>query len=187
MNIAVFGGRFDPPHFGHLLVAEQVLEKMTKIDQVWLLPANTHPWKKMAASPLHRLNMTKFLETEKIKVSDLDIKRNGETYTIDTVRILKKDQANKYFWVCGSDTLKEFSRWKNYKQLSKLVPFLVFPRGYYQIKKLPEGFSIVKNKGLITTNFSSTIIRKRIKMGLSITGLVPEKVEEYIRKHNLYQ
>lgn len=187
MNIAVLGGRFDPPHYGHLLVAEQVLERMPEIDQIWLLPANTHPWKEMVASPLHRLNMTKFLETSKIKVSDLDIKRGGETYTIDTVRIIKEDSINNYFWLCGSDTLREFHRWKNFQELPELIPFLVFPRSDCQIEKLPEGFSIIRNKDLITTNFSSTAIRERIKNGLPIAGLVPEKVEGYISKYNLYQ
>jgi nicotinate-nucleotide adenylyltransferase len=186
MNIAVFGGRFDPPHYGHLLAAEQILEEIPEIDQLWFLPANTHPWKEMVAPPLHRLNMTKFLETEKIKVSDLDIKRDGATYTIDTVKLLKKDKRNKFIWICGSDTLKEFHRWKNYKELSRLIPFLVFPRSDYQIEQLPEGFTIIKNKKLITTNFSSTVIRERIKKDLPITGLVPEKVEEYIKKHKLY-
>lgn len=191
MNIAVLGGRFDPPHYGHLLVAEQVLEKMPEIDQAWLLPANTHPWKKMIASPPHRYNMTKFLDSDsaggRIKVSEFDIKRGGATYTIDTVRILKKDQTNKYFWICGSDTLKEFSRWKSYQELPKLIPFFVFPRSDYQINKLPKGFVLVKNRDLITTNLSSSAIRERIRKDLPITGLVPEKVEEYIREYNLYQ
>lgn len=187
MSIAVFGGRFDPPHCGHLLVAEQVLEKMPEINQLWLLPANTHPWKQMVASPLNRLNMTKLLESKKIKVSDFDIKRGGETYTIDTVKLLKRDSTHSYFWLCGSDTLREFHRWKNFQQLVKLIPFLVFPRSNDKIKNLPEGFSLIKNKNLITTNISSTAIMNRIKRGLPITGLVPEKVEEYIREYNLYQ
>jgi nicotinate-nucleotide adenylyltransferase len=187
MTIALFGGRFDPPHYGHLLVAEQVLEKMPQIDQVWLLPANTHPWKKMVAAASHRLNMTKFLEMGRIKVSDLDIKRGGQTYTIETIRILKKETANRYFWLCGSDTIKEFHRWKDFQELVKLIPFLVFPRSGHQIKDLPQGFSLIRNKNLITTSLSSTMVRERIKNGLSITGLVPEEVEEYIRKHNLYK
>lgn len=186
MNIAVLGGKFDPPHFGHLLAINQILEKIPYIDQILLIPVNTHPWKMIVASPADRLAMTKLLESDKIKTSDIDIKRAGQTYTVDTVIELTLDRANKYFWVSGSDILSEFNKWKNHKELVKKINFLIFPRGDYPIKNLPKGFELVPGK-LLTNNYSSAAIRIRVKNGLSIKGLVPDQVAEYIKIHNLYK
>src|SRR5579885_2003734 len=145
MNIAVFGGRFDPPHNGHIRIAKTLLKIRPDIDAIWLMPANTHPWKPMVASPADRLAMVKFLEEDKIKVSDRDIKRGGETYTIDTVRELIKYRGNKYFWVCGIDQIKDFCRWKEYDELQNLIDFLVFPRPGFDAKtNLPAKFNLVQ-------------------------------------------
>jgi len=166
MDIALFGGRFDPPHIGHLAVARNIL-KQQLADEVWLIPANTHPWRQMVASAQDRLTMTKLLEEDKIKVSDIEIKRGGETYTIDTVRNIlsnKSYSSYRFFLVAGSDQIHDFHRWKDYKELQKLIRFLVFPR----------------------TAVSSSIIRERIERGLSILDLVPERVEKYIREKGLY-
>ena len=105
MKIAVLGGTFDPPHYGHLLVARQILEEKENIDEVWLLPANTNPDKKIYALVEDRLAMVKLLQEDHIKVSDIDISRGGETYTIDTIRKLILDKKNQYIWVMGSDLL----------------------------------------------------------------------------------
>lgn len=189
MNIVVFGGRFDPPHFGHLLVAQQTLEKMEYLDEVWLMPANTHPWKKTIASPEDRLNMTNILVSANrgIKASDFDIKRGGETYTVETVELLKKQRPDKFYWLLGSDGLGDFHRWKDWERLAKLIPFIVFPRDNYPAKNLPFGFKLVEDDSLLTTNYSSSVIRERVKRGLSLKGFVPERVEEYIREHGLYK
>lgn len=186
-NIALFGGRFDPPHFGHLLVAEQVKEHRPFIDEVWLIPAFTHPWKRMYANPEDRLSMCGYLENNYIKLNKVDIDRRTDTYTIDTIFILKKKYNHKFFWVCGSDTIKDFPKWKDYKRLLLTVPIIVFPRDGYNYKKSNiYNFDFVNNHSLLISNYSSTIIRDRIRRGLSINGLVPELVEDYIRKNNLY-
>ena len=90
MKVAILGGKFDPPHYGHLLIAQQVLESDLKIDQVWLMPAKNHPWKKINASAEQRMEMVKLLTNDKIKVSDVDLYRDGNIYTIDTVKILQQ-------------------------------------------------------------------------------------------------
>lgn len=185
MNIAVLGGKFDPPHFGHLLLVNQILEKVAYIDQVLLIPVNTHPWKTIVGSAIDRLAMTRLLASDKVKVSDIDIKRGGETYTVDTVKELARDSSNKYFWVSGSDILSEFNKWKNYKELIKKINFLIFPRGDYPVKNLPSGFELVPGR-LLINNYSSTAIRARVKTGLSIKGLVPDSVAGYIKIHKLY-
>jgi len=188
MNIAVFGGRFDPPHVGHLAVAREIVKVNPQIEEVWLMPANTHPWRPIIAPAFDRLQMVKLMEEPKIKAKDLDIIRGGETYTIDSIKLLFQENRNNiYYWICGIDQLKDFYRWKEYDALEKLIDFLVFPRkGYDNKTNLPKKFSLVKGD-FFATDLSSSTIREKIKKGQSISGFVIPKVEEYIRIHGLYK
>ncbi|HSW96574.1 MAG TPA: nicotinate-nucleotide adenylyltransferase [Candidatus Saccharimonadales bacterium] len=188
MHIALFGGRFDPPHNGHLHIAREVLKEAFGIDEVWLVPANTHPWRPIVASGEDRLVMTKFLEEDKIKVSDVDIKKGGETFTIDTIRELEKTTNNSYIFICGADQIKSFHLWKGYEELEEKLHFLVFPRIGYDIpKELPKNFTLMTPTDFIATDDSSTEIRERIKHGVPISDLVPKKIAEYIAEKGLYK
>ena len=186
MNIAILGGRFDPPHVWHFLCAQQVLENMSDIDQVWLLPDFRNALKPITAIPSDRIEMLHFLETGRIKLSTIAIAKESITYTVDIVSAIKKDQNNKYFWIVGSDAMVEISRWRDYRKLARLINFLVFPRKDFPIKSLPSGFGKVPGN-LLLSNISSTVIRDRVRQGLSITGLVFPEVEDYIRRRNLYK
>lgn len=186
MNIAILGGRFDPPHIWHFLCAQQVLENIVSIDQVWLLPDYMNAFKPITALPSDRIEMLHFLETGRIKLSTIAIAKENITYTIEIVSLLKKDSNNNYFWIIGSDAIGEISRWRDYKKLSKMIQFLVFPRKDYPIKNLPGGFQKVPGN-LLLSNISSTVIRDRVRHELSITGLAFPEVEDYIRRRNLYK
>lgn len=186
MNIAILGGRFDPPHIWHFWTAQQILENVKGIDQVWLLPDYSNAFKPIIALPSDRIEMLHYLETGRIKLSTIAIAREITTYTVDIVRELMKDQYNKYFWVVGSDITAEFTRWRDYQKLSKLISFLVIPRKDYPIKNLPPGFIRVEGN-LMLSNVSSTLIRERVRQGKTISGLVFPEVEEYIRRRNLYK
>lgn len=186
MNIAVLGGRFDPPHVWHFLTAQQVLENVPDIDQVWLLPDYINAFKPIVAMPSDRIEMLHFLETGRIKLSTIAIARETITYTVDIASSLKKDQNNKYFWIVGSDTIAEISRWRDYRKLTRVIQFLVFPRKDYPIRSLPSGFRKVEGK-LLLSNISSSVVRDRAKEGSSITGMVFPEVEDYIRRRNLYK
>src|SRR6185437_3425555 len=147
---------------------------------------NTHPWRPIEASASDRLTMTKFLEENNIRVSDSDIRRGGETYTIDTINELLHTTSNTYVFICGADQLKDFAKWRAYQELEKKLHFVVFPRIGYDIPDvLPKNVTILAANDFIATDDNSTQIRKRIKKGLSITDLVPEKVEEYIVRKGL--
>ena len=200
MKIVVLGGRFDPIHVGHLLIARQVLEFDPSIDKVIFVPAYQHQWKSIVASPKDRVEMIRQVLEDKMEISDLEIKRKGVSYSIDTIKSLKKQTPARnalqsdagggaqIYWIVGSDIIAEFSRWKNSQELLKEATFLVFPRDPYDLpKNLAEGFKLVESPILQVTNFSSTVIRQRIKDGKSIKYLVPEKVEQYIREHKLYE
>lgn len=188
MNIALLGGSFDPPHIGHYLVIRQVLDFRPDIDKILLIPAYQHQWKPSFVRVEDRLAMTEFLLQERTKISEVEIERKGISYTIDTVKEIKKQTNADLYWIVGSDIISEFNRWEKTDELLSLTKFLVFPRDPYHLpEKLPQGFELVENENLITTNISSTAIRKRLKEGKSIHCLVPEKVEEYIKQNNLYK
>lgn len=185
MNIALLGGRFDPPHNGHLHIAKYILEADKNIDEVWLVPANTHPWRPIIASAEDRIYMTSLLANKNIKVTNIDIQRGGDTYTIDTVTQLQQERTDTFFWVCGSDQLPDLKRWKKFTLLQQLIHFLVIPRQDNSYDMLPKNASLV-TKNYIPVAVSSSLIRDRIKQNLPITSLVPLVVEEYIKERKLY-
>nr|MBP9719374.1 adenylyltransferase/cytidyltransferase family protein [Candidatus Levybacteria bacterium] len=90
MKIAILGGSFDPPHVGHLLVAQQI-KRLLNIDQVWLMPTYSHPFNKSLSTSAHRLAMVKLLEDDTIKASSFEIQKKGVSYTIDTLKALTKE------------------------------------------------------------------------------------------------
>lgn len=188
MKIAILGGSFDPPHLGHYFVIKQVLELRKDIDKILLVPAFQHQWKPIQASPKDRLAMLQALVNKKVEISDIELRRQGVSYTVDTVREVKNKTKADIFWIVGSDILSEFNRWEKTEELLSLTTFLVFPRDpHYIPENIPAGFEVMRNKDLITTSISSTVVRQRIKEGKSISYLVPKEVEEYIAKHKLYQ
>lgn len=187
-RIGLLGLGANPPHCGHLEAAKLLLKKK-QVDGVWLIPCGKHSFGKKMARRAHRLQMAKFLEEKGIRVSDVEIRRPGKSYTADTVEILKKEYPDhRFFWVVGSDIVKSgsYKRWKNWAKLSSLIEFLVVSRPGFKINrfKLPAGFIFIQGKG---SNVSSTEIRESIRQGLPIDNLVPPKVKEYIENHNLYK
>ncbi len=187
MNIALFGGRFDPPHVGHAAIAQYILSADLGIDQVWLLPAHTHPWRPIVASDADRLAMVRFLENKNILVKDIELVRGETTRTIDTIRQLKRElPEHTYFWICGVDQVADLAKWDNNDELQESLTFLIIPRkGFNQHIDLPKKYIFISEKYSIT-DLSSSEIRDKIHKGLSIKGLVPEKVEKYIGEKGLY-
>lgn len=185
MNIGILGGRFDPPHIWHFWTAQQILEIVPGMDQVWLLPDYASAFKSIFAQPSDRVEMLRFLETGRIKISTIAISKETTTYTVEIVHDLLRDTNNQYFWIVGSDITAEFARWRDYQKLARMIPFLVFPRKDHPIKSLPHGFQRVDGD-LLLSNISSSLIRARIKKGLTISGLVFPEVEEYIKRKRLY-
>lgn len=187
MKTALFGGRFDPPHLGHYWVARQVLDFRPDIDKVIFIPAFQHQWKEAAASPTQRMEMLASFVEEDIEVSDIELLRKGVSYSIDTIREVKRMTNAEVFWIVGSDILHEFTRWEKADELLSEARFLLFPRDPYHLpEKVPQGFEVVSDQRLITSNLSSTVIKQRRKEGLSLKGFVSPEVESYIESHRLY-
>lgn len=183
MKIAILGGSFNPPHVCHLMICYYVLET-TDVDKIWLVPCYRHAFDKELIAFHHRFNMCSLaveIFNERITVSSVEEKQKGISWTIDTVRYLKTLYPDVTFeWLVGSDVTREFTSWKEFDDLQKMVTFRIIPRSGY-LENVQEG-----HNNLFFPNISSTMIRDRIKKGLSISHLVPKSVEKYIREHRLY-
>ena len=183
MKIGLLGGKFNPPHLGHILIAQQVLD-FGGFDEVWFVPNYGQSFHEPVAPVEDRLAMTKLIKMYKTVVSTLEIDNELDGKTIHLLPFLPK--GNKYTFIIGSDQLATFHRWGEYKTLVKQMPFLIFPRYGYPSEPIYENMSVLGHKALIASNISSTKVRERVKMGLSIDQFVPDGVAEYIEKHKLY-
>lgn len=185
MRIGIFGGVFNPPHNGHLLIAQQVLD-FTDIEEVWFLPNyGQHPPKPNVASAEDRLAMTKLLVLPKTKASSIEIDNQLDGNTINLLPLLP--QEHTYRFIMGSDWLPTFHLWGKYKELLKKIPFIIFPRSGHQNTPLYENMTLLENKLMIVSNISATKIRDRIKLGMPIDQLVSPAVTQYIQHHGLYR
>lgn len=187
MNVAIFGGRFDPIHNGHLKVAKEIL-KSGKADEVWMSIENEHQWRPIVASSEDRIAMVNLAITgeTKFKIDTTPIELGGLTETISVMReIRRKNPENTYFFVCGSD--QPFSKWTYWEELEKEVTFLIVPRKGSVLETVPKNCIVLDDVTYEPVDDSATRIRNFIKEGKSITGLVPESVEKYIAEHELYR
>lgn len=190
-KLGVFGGTFDPIHNGHLCIAETVLEK-TDLDKIVFMPSAAPPHKSyQQVIPFeHRWNMVNLAITGKPALSATDVEQRlgGVSYTVVTLEALKKEYPNsEIYLIIGSDSLLGLPSWKEPEKLAEQCRFIVFPRSYADLSKAEKRFldkSILLDVPLVP--FSSSEIRSRVTKKISITGLVPDKVERYIDEHRLY-
>ena len=190
-KIGILGGTFDPIHIGHLVLAEQVREKF-QLERVIFIPSASPPHKtEQELSPAnHRFEMTKLaLEGNSFfSVSDIELKREGLSYTVETLRKLKELYKNsEIYFLTGSDVLDEITTWKDPGEIYKLAKIVIGIRPGFDEFDPKNHFA---KKSIIATitgvDISSTQIREKVRKGESIKYLVPSKVEEYIRKKSLY-
>lgn len=190
MDIAIYGGKFDPPHRGHLNVALQVLKKLPNIDELWLIPAKTHQWRDIYVSGKDRLAMLKTYcrYDSRIKICDIELRRRQPTTTIDTVRQLRKLYPKDHFvFVMGSDNVATFHLWNDYRELSRLIKFIIYPRPGFQATKLPKNFFLIPDFQAPKTIFSSSVVRQRLAQGKSVRSFLTPEVAKCIQDRNLYQ
>ncbi|PAF45938.1 nicotinate (nicotinamide) nucleotide adenylyltransferase [Helicobacter sp. 11S02629-2] len=162
MNLALFGGSFDPVHKGHNKLVRLALKSLD-IDLLVIMPAFCNPFKdKTLLDSKTRLRLCKkaFSSFDRVEVSDYEVLKKDKSYTIDTVRYLKeKFKPKKFYLLLGEDNLKSLESWKDYKDLKKLVSFVVFSRhGYEEVSRDSKFIYIDMDEDI-----SSSSIRKRLE------------------------
>jgi nicotinate-nucleotide adenylyltransferase len=192
-KIGLFGGTFDPIHTGHLIVAE-IIRDALDLKRIVFVPAKRHPFKdnKVMADETHRDKMirgaignNKFME-----VTDMELRSNQVTYTVDTVRKIQADSACRtwdIYFLMGMDNLNQLHLWKNPDILVEICQVVVFSRpGFEPAEEAREYLPRIRIVQTPLLEISSTQIRHRVKSGQTIRYLVPAEVESYIIKNNLY-
>lgn len=188
-KIGIFGGTFDPIHLGHLITAQSVRE-IRNLEKILFIPSFISPHKKGIDStpPEHRLEMIKIAikDVPFFEYSDIEIKKGGISYTVDTLRELKK-QYDELEFIIGYDNIFKFHAWKDPDEILKLAKIIVLKRKSSRVPPFEDKYYhaavFVQTRGI---EISATDIRERVKKGLPINYLVPDKVKEYIYKNNLY-
>jgi len=188
MRIGILGGTFDPAHNGHIYLAKKACQRLS-LDNIIFIPAYLPPHKKgVKVTPAKdRFNMLKLAirGNKKFKISDMEIKRKGRSYSVETLRHLRKKYGRKteLFFMTGSDSLKELNKWKNLEEILSLCKFVIVERPGFKIKKPLKGVITLK---ISAKNISATDIRTRIITGKPINRLTPGSVQNYICSHRLY-
>ena len=187
-RIGILGGTFNPPHFGHLMLAEEALRQL-KLDKVIFIPALLPPHKRLRNDdPRMRYKMAVLAckDNPAFLVSTIELDRNSVSYSVDTLGELKKryGASAEFFFITGSDSLRELKSWKENKKLFTLAHFVVARRPGFPIRGRKPGMMLIE---MIPLDISSSMIRNRIKGSLSVKRLVPAAVVKFIKKHRLYK
>ena len=191
MKICLFGGTFDPPHIGHLLIAQTVFEA-EKFDKVIFVPANKPPNKKAFSCQAIRVEMLKLAVegNPNFEISDIEIERGGISYTIDTIRAIKNElnfKDDKLFYLIGSDCLLDFHNWKDPESILEECQVVVAIRPGFRPSDIPAWIlHRIQFANIPRFEISSTNIRKRWVDNKTIRYMVTLPVWEYIEKQKLY-
>jgi len=185
-RIGILGGTFDPPHLGHLFIAEEVRISMN-LDEIWFIPTFTPPHKdETKTNAKDRLTML-YKATENnshFKVNTIEIDRSGKSYTYDTITFLKEKFPDKaFYFIIGADMVEYLPNWYRVDELVKLVSFIGVKRAGYQLNTDYP----VKQVDIPMIDISSTMLRKRLKSGKTVHYMVPEPVISYIKEKRLYE
>ena len=213
VRVGLFGGTFNPVHWGHLRSAEEIRE-LFNLERVIFIPTNISPHKESQAlvTPHHRLTMLNLAVADNpfFVTSDIELKRAGKSYSIETVNYFKQTAQEEFipFFIVGVDAFLEISTWKKYQELFSLCNFIVMTRPRYEIKEVQQliphqvkkefSYSPDEKRFMHSSQFaiylaeitaidiSSQAIRTRVKNSRSVTYLLPQAVEHYIEEHALY-
>lgn len=197
-RIGIYGGTFSPPHNGHLAAARAFMKQMW-LDLLYIIPTALPPHKEMACpvSADHRLQMCRlaFAGMEGVYVSDMEIRRGGRSYTVDTLRELSGAER-RLFLLCGTDMLLTLDEWRAPEEIFRLC-YPVYIRRERDpaldariLQKIAEYRTrygrMVRRVAAEPVELSSSDIRAALREGQPVTGLLPPAVERYISDNHLY-
>lgn len=198
-KLGIFGGTFDPIHIGHLIVAEMARQDCG-LEKVLFIPAGRPPHKENRdiIAPSYRLEMVKLAVdiNPHFGVSNIELKRKGKSYTIDTLKALREYYSEEYeFWIIiGGDSLLEIDTWRCAKEIMRMCNFAVYMRPNAPIDRCKAQAEAMARYAKTNVLFvqapmieiSSTDIRDRVNKGKSIRYMVPDTIGEYIIEKGLY-
>ncbi len=188
-RIGVMGGTFDPIHHGHLVAASEVAHSFG-LDEVVFVPTG-HPWQKSdVTASEHRYLMTVIATASnpQFTVSRVDIDREGPTYTIDTLRDLKRDRPDaELFFITGADAVAQILSWRDHDELWELAHFVAVSRPGHVLSTDGLPSDNVSQLEVPALSISSTACRARVRDDEPVWYLVPDGVVQYIAKHHLYR
>lgn len=184
-RLGVLGGTFDPPHVGHLVVAQDVLEAL-ELDRLLVVPAARPPHRDAILPAEVRLDLVRraFGGDERIEVSDLEYRREGPSYTVDTLARIREEREPEKLWcVIGADQLLELSDWHEPDRILELARLAVMSRGgdLPRPDDAPGGVAF-RAVPVTRVEISSTRVRERLAAGRSVRYLVPEAVREPLER-----
>jgi nicotinate-nucleotide adenylyltransferase len=205
MTLGVLGGTFDPIHVGHLAAGDGAQQAL-RLDRVLLVPSRMPPHRPEAAAAEHRLAMATLAARERRawSASDVELQRDGPSYTFDTLVELRRT-ASQIFFIIGADAFAEIATWSRYPAVLDLAHFVVVARPGITLDSLtkrvpdlagrmttpdrlePSAATRIILVEASTPDISSTDIRRRVAAGAPIAGLVPAAVADYIAAHRLYR
>jgi nicotinate-nucleotide adenylyltransferase len=186
-KIGILGGTFNPPHLGHLIIADQVKDQLG-LEEILFMPSAEPPHKKekKTIDASHRSVML----TESVKdngsfsVEKAELKRGGKSYTYDTIVELKEKNPDvEYYFIIGADMVQDLKNWYKIDELVNMVQFVAVNRPYYSLETPYPVIGV----DVPNIDISSTLIRQKVKDGCSIRYLVPPEVENYIESKGLYK
>lgn len=196
-KIGVIGGTFNPIHLAHLYIAYEAKHQLD-LDKIIFMPAGSPPHKRnsnvLGASLRYNMVKEAIEGYEDFTISDYEIRKQGYSYTFETLEHLKNDD-NKLYFITGADCLLDIEKWKCPERIFKASDLVVFSRGGYQKEKLLLQKDKIDKKYNTNVNFldimdleiSSSIIRERIKDGKRVDFFLPESVLNFIEDNNLYK
>lgn len=188
-KIGLLGGTFDPPHYGHLMIANEVLTQCG-LDEIWFIPAYVPPHKqKSTVTELeHRVAMLNIaIETHPLfQMCTIEIERKGPSYTYDTIKELKEKYPNDtFYFIIGADMVQDLPNWNQIDKLIKLTTFIGVNRPGFQLDSKYE--HAIKYIEIPLFEVSSTFLRERFQKKQSTRYYLPEKVRHYIEENQLYE
>jgi len=189
LRLGLFGGSFDPVHYGHLLMAQAACEELA-LTRLFFIPTAQSPFKPLEApAPAkERLRLLRLaLAGQPVyEIDEQEVQRGGTSFTIDTVRDYgRRFPQARLFYLIGADHARTLPAWREAEELARLVEFVVVARPGQPATPLPPPFCGRELAGF-PLGVSSSQIRSRVKQGLSIRGLVPDAVGEAIGNSKLY-
>jgi nicotinate-nucleotide adenylyltransferase len=185
-KIGILGGTFNPPHLGHLIIANEVFHSLG-LEEVWFMPNQEPPHKKKEGSTSNdeRMEMLKLAIAQHphFSIEPIEMGRSGPSYTYDTMKILtEKHRDVQFYFIIGADMVEYLPNWHKVDELQKMVTFVGVQRPAYNIE---TDYDILYVE-TPSVDLSSSFIRKRLETGGTVRYLVPDSVRTYIEENGLY-